>query len=72
MGWSVISHIDEKHILYARKLLEEMDEKTAMDALVAGGCRPGLAFLAVKAAGLLREPYVLKEQESRIVDSSKL
>jgi hypothetical protein len=64
--------IHEGYILHARELLEKMDEKTAMDTLVASGCQPELAFLAVKAADILREPYVYEEKEDRIVDPSTL
>jgi hypothetical protein len=44
-----------------------MDEKTAMDALKARGIKPEFAFLAVKAAKVLREPYVYQEKENRII-----
>ena len=66
------NRIHEDHILYARQLLEKMDEKSAVDTLVASGYQPELAFLAIKAAGILREPYVFKEKESRIIDPSTL
>jgi hypothetical protein len=64
--------IHEGYILHARQLLEKMDEKSAVDTLVAGGCQPELSFLAIKAAGILRAPYVYKEAEGRIVDPSAL
>jgi hypothetical protein len=44
-----------------------MDEKTAMDTFKAKGVKPEFAFLAVKAAKILREPYVYKESKGRII-----
>jgi hypothetical protein len=44
-----------------------MDEKTAMDTLRACGNKPGTAYLAVKAAKILREPYVYEESKDRII-----
>ena len=57
----------EELILYARDLLQSMDEKTAMDTLKAKGLKPEFAFLAVKAAKILCEPYVYKETKDRII-----
>ena len=52
---------------HARELLEKMEEKDAMHALVADGCTPEKSYLAVKAANILREPYVYQEKEDRII-----
>ena len=57
----------EDLILHARHLLQKMDEKTAMDTLKVKGIKPEFAFLAVKAAKILREPYVYKEAKNRII-----
>jgi hypothetical protein len=57
----------EDLILHARHLLQRVDEKTAMDTLKTKGVRPEFAFLAVKAAKILREPYVYKEAKGRII-----
>jgi len=57
----------EDLILHARHLLQKMDEKTAMDTLRANGVKPETAFLAVKAAKILREPYVYEESKDRII-----
>jgi len=57
----------EELIDYARQLLQKMDEKTAMDTLKAKGIKPEFVFLAVKAAKILREPYVYEEAENRMI-----
>jgi len=44
-----------------------MDEKTAMDVFKTKGIKPEFVFLAVKAAKILREPYVYKESKDRII-----
>jgi len=62
-----IPEVYEDLILYARKLLQEMDEKDAMDTLRVGGNKPEIAFLAVKAAKILCEPYVYEEAENRMI-----
>ena len=62
-----IPEVYEDLILYARHLLQKMDEKTAMDTLRANGVKPETAFLAVKAAKILREPYVYEESKDRII-----
>jgi hypothetical protein len=59
--------VTEDLILHARHLLQRMDEKTAMDTLKAKGIKPEIAFLAVKAGKVLREPYVYKESKGRII-----
>ena len=62
-----IPEVYEGLILYARQLLQRAGEKDAMDTLRAGGNKPEAVFLAVKAAKILREPYVYEEAENRIV-----
>ena len=57
----------EDLILHARHLLQKMDEKTAMDTLKAKGIKPEFVFLAVKAAKILREPYVYEESKDRVI-----
>jgi len=57
----------EDLILHARHLLQRMDEKTAMDVFKTKGIKPEFVFLAVKAAKILREPYVYKESKDRII-----
>ena len=52
----------------ARYLLQHMEEFDAMHYLKDGGVEPELAFLAVKAAKILLEPYVYKEAKNRIVE----
>ena len=62
----------EELIKYAEKLLQAMDEYDAMHHLKNNGTEPETAFLVVKAAKILAEPYVYKEAEGRIVDPSAL
>ena len=62
-----IPEVYEGLILYARELLQKMGEKDAMDTLRAGGNKPEAAFLAVKAAKILCEPYVYEEAKGRII-----
>jgi hypothetical protein len=57
----------EELINIARNLLYYMDEKGAMDHLKADGVKPENAFLAVKAAKILAEPYVYQEAKDRII-----
>ena len=59
--------MSEELIDYARQLLQKMDEKTAMDTLKAHGLKSEFAYLAVKAAKILCEPYVYEEAEGRII-----
>lgn len=59
--------MSEELIDYARQLLQKMDEKAAMDTLKTNGIKPETAFLAVKAAKILCEPYVYEETENRII-----
>jgi len=58
----------EELIDHARELLEKMEAFDAMHHLKDGGIEPEFAYLAVKAANILREPYVYQEKEDRIVD----
>ena len=57
----------EELINHARELLQTMDEKDAMDTLKARGIEPEFAFLVVKAAKILCEPYVYEEAKDRII-----
>ena len=54
----------------ARYLLQmqHMEEHDAMRYLKDNGAKPEMAYLAVKAAKILREPYVYEEKENRIVN----
>ncbi len=54
-------------INHARHLLQTMDEKDAMHMLKTHGVKPALAYLATKAAKIIREPYVYKEIEGRMI-----
>jgi len=66
--WHMVDHMDEDLIVYARRLLQKMEEYDAMHHLKNNGVKPELAYLAVKAAKILHEPYMYREKESRIVD----
>jgi hypothetical protein len=57
----------EKLIKYAEKLLQTMAEYDAMHHLKNNGVKPEMAYLAVKAAKILAEPYVYKETKDRII-----
>ena len=57
----------EELIKYAEKLLQTMDEYDAMHHLKNNGIKPEAAFLVVKAAKILAEPYVYKEAKDRII-----
>ncbi len=52
----------------ARYLLQHMTEGEAMLDLKDSGAKPEMAYLAVKAAKILHEPYVYKEAKNRIVE----
>jgi len=56
----------------AQELLENIDGKDAVDMLAYEGVRPELGLLVVKAALILREPYVYQEREGRIVTPESL
>ena len=47
--------------------LQHMEESEAMLDLKDTGVKPEMAYLAVKAAKFLLEPYVYKEAKDRIV-----
>jgi len=57
----------EDLIIYAKKLLQTMVEYDAMHHLKDNGVEPETAFLVVKAAKVLVEPYVYKEAKDRII-----
>ena len=62
----------EELIDHARKLLEKMEAYDAMHHLKDGGIEPEFAYLAVKAANILREPYVYQEKKDRIITSEDI
>lgn len=62
-----VSGNHEELIDLARNLLHYMDEKDAMDHLKTNGLEPEMAFLVVKAAKILAEPYVYQEAKDRII-----
>tara|TARA_Y100000310_G_C20196458_1_gene584897 strand:+ start:312 stop:533 length:222 start_codon:yes stop_codon:yes gene_type:complete len=62
-----ITGCHEELIKHAEKLLQTMDEYDAMHHLKDNGAEPEIAFLVVKAAKILAEPYVYKEAKDRII-----
>ena len=62
----------EELIDRARDLLQSMDEQDAMYHLKNSGIKPEISYLVVKAAKILVEEYVFKEQEDRIIKSDDL
>jgi len=62
----------EELIDRARNLLQSMEEQDAMHYLKNSGVEPEIAYLVVKAAKILAEPYVFKEHKDRIVKSDDL
>tara|TARA_R110000824_G_scaffold279623_1_gene467809 strand:+ start:221 stop:475 length:255 start_codon:yes stop_codon:yes gene_type:complete len=57
---------------HARILLKTMQEKDTMDVLKNRGLKPEMAYLVVKAANILSQPYTYKEKKQRIVKSEDL
>jgi hypothetical protein len=62
----------EELIDRARNLLQSMEEQDAMYHLKNSGIKPEIAYMVVKAAKILAEPYVFKEHKDRIVKSDEL
>ena len=61
------SGVHEHVIDLARQLLQDMSEYDAMHSLKNGGIKPECAYLAVKAAKILDEPYAYKEAQNRMI-----
>ena len=72
MHKKTIAGIHEELIDRARNLLQSMEEQDAMHYLKKSGVEPEIAYLVVKAAKILAEPYVFKEHKDRIVKSDDL
>jgi hypothetical protein len=67
MHKKTIAGIHEELIDRAKDLLQRMDEQDAMYYLKNSGVKPEMAYLVVKAAKVLAEPYVYTEHEDRKV-----
>jgi len=59
--------VDERLLVFARSLLSVFSEKDAMDNLRGRGVSAESAFLAVKGAKILREPYSYQGAPRRMV-----